>query len=259
MTVKDHYQDVIDQIINENGWEPLTSAPTPIVTAEAGFKEVLLHTDWYVHRGDSQAHYRYRRYRELLDYINASSDSRVANVDIGSGAGVFGWPFLDWAAARGLPFNQVGLYGYDHSVQMRTLAQLIRSRLMQYIDDYPPLRYACEVPELLPQLTNNHVEGMDYVITLGHALAQTYEYTAKDIERYSEIIAHVCGLIAAGSPCYLFAADARGATLTLQSGWDLLLSQLDSAGIACEQRAVPQSPQNINDNSRAKVAVLRRR
>ena len=108
-------------------------------------------------------------------------------------------------------------------------------------------------------MTHNHVEDTDYVITLGHALAQTYEYTAEDIEKYAEIIAHVCGLIAAGSPCYLFAADAQGATLTLQSGWDLLLSRLDSAGIACEQRVVPRSPQNINDDSRAKVAVLRRR
>lgn len=258
MTVKDHYQDVIDQIITGCGLEPLKSPPTALISNTAGFNEVLLHTDWFVHRGDSQPHYRYRRYRELLGHITELSGvQRVANVDIGSGAGVFSWVFVDWAADNNLQFDDVHLFGYDHSTAMRNLAQLVRSGLTQYIDDYPPLHYSCDLTEFLSQLTENHVPGTSYVITLGHVLAQTHHHTPGDIENYGNIIIRLCELIDDGSRCALVAADARGASTFFTEGWNLLLNKLILAGIQSDQEVVWNT--SINDDSRAKRATLARR
>ena len=211
MSVKDHYQEVIEEIIARCGLKSLDEAPTSAVSETAEFNEVLLHTNWFAHRGDSRPHYRYRRYRELLDYFETSGERRVANVDIGSGAGVFSWVFLDWAADHDLCFDHVDLYGFDHSMAMKNLARLVRSDLAQYVDDYPALHYSCDLDDFLQQLTENHVAGTDYVITLGHVLAQTFRNSAGDIENFAEIIARVCDLLDDASTCVLIAADAQGA------------------------------------------------
>ena len=254
MSVKDHYQDVIDEIIAYRGLVPLVSRPTSAVLETAEFDEVLLHTDWFVHRGDSRPHYRYRRYRELLDYLETSSEGHMANVDIGSGAGVFSWIFLDWAADLGLKFDHVDLYGFDHSEAMRELAQLVRSGLTQYISGYPALHYSCDLDDFLQQLTENHAAGTGYVITLGHVLAQTFQYRPGDIGNYARIIVHVCKLLDDASSCVLIAADARRASPLFIAGWNLLLQRLTSSGIEYEHKLVWNTA--INDDSRAKRAVL---
>ena len=254
MSVKDHYREVIKEIVARCGLKPLDKPPPSAVSATAGFNEALLHTDWFVHRGDSRPHYRYRRYRELLDYLETSGERCVANVDIGSGAGVFSWVFLDWASDHNLTFDHIDLYGFDHSEAMKNLAHLVRSGLTQYIDDYPTLRYSCDSNELVLQLTQNHAVGTDYVITLGHVLAQTYRSASGDIEKFADIIAQICKFLDDASTCVLIAADARGATPFFTAGWNLLLEGLTSAGIECEHKLV--WPTSINDVNRAKRAVL---
>ena len=254
MSAKDHYQDVIEEIIVERGLEPLHSPPTPVVSDTAGFNEVLLHTDWFVHSGDSQPHYRYRRYRELLEGLRIPGEERVANIDIGSGAGVFSWVLLDWAADKDVGFDHIDLYGFDHSVAMRDLAQLVRSGLTQYIGDYPALHYSCNLDDFLQRLTENHAVGTGYVITLGHVLAQTFLHRPGDIEKFARIIVQVCGLLDDASACLLIAADAQGASPFFTAGWNLLLKRLTSAGIECEHKLVWNTA--INDDSRAKRAFL---
>ena len=128
MSAQDHYQDAIGEIIAESSLTSLHDPPTPIVPSTAEFRDVLLHTDWYVHRIDTSPHYRYRRYRELLNYLTVS-EARETNIDIGSGAGLFSWVFLDWAADQGLEFDYVSLFGFDHSIAMRNLARLVRTKL----------------------------------------------------------------------------------------------------------------------------------
>ncbi len=245
---------MIERIIAGRGLEPLSGRPTPVVYETAGFNEVLLHTDWFVHRGDSRPHYRYRRYRELLDYLETSSEGRIANLDIGSGAGVFSWPFLDWAADRGLRFDHIDLYGFDHSIEMRNLARAIRSSLTRYMDDYPALHYFCDLDNFLEQLTENHAEGTEYIITFGHVLAQTFQHRPGDIGNYARIIVHVCELLEDVSSCVLIAADARRASGLFIQGWNLLLQRLTFAGIECEHNLVWRTA--INDDSSAKRAVL---
>ena len=253
MSVQDHYQKAIGQIIADSGLESLHSAPTPIVRPNAELQDVLLHTDWYVHKIDSAPHYRFRRYRQLLDYL-AVSDARETNVDIGSGAGLFSWVFLDWAADQGLEFERVGLFGFDHSSAMRDLAQLVRGKLTNQIANYPVLHYSCDVDTLLKQLTDNHSDGTGYTITLGHVLAQAHAHTPKGIENFAKIIRHICDLLGAESSCVLIASDALQASTEFTAGWDLMLGKLISAGIHCEQTPVGETW--INDDRRAKLAVL---
>ena len=162
--------------------------------------------------------------------------------------------FLDWAADNDLKFDHVDLYGFDHSEAMRELAQLIRSGLTQHINGYPKLQYYCDSDDLLQQLADNHIEGTDYVITLGHVLAQTFRNSDQDIQNFAEIIAYVCDLLDDASTCVLIAVDAQGASPFFKAGWNLLVKELASAGIECEHKLVWHTA--INDDSRAKRAVL---
>lgn len=94
MKIKDRYQEIIRDIMAEYAIRP-TSQPGHVVQKDAGFREVLQHTEHYVGGGnDTQPHYRYLRYRELLNDLEPSG-RREAHVDIGCGAGLFSWTFLD--------------------------------------------------------------------------------------------------------------------------------------------------------------------
>ena len=251
MTVKDYYQDAIREIIAERGLEPLASHPTPLVSSSAEFDEVLLHTDSYVHTGDDVAHYRYNRYFEMLGYLRASQ-GREAHVDIGCGAGLFSWTFLDWASEQGVGRDHLELYGYDHSMAMIRLAQIVRNKLMRDIPDYPELRYSDDVDSLLAQLTANHRKDTGYTITFGHVLVQAH--APRDIQNYTRIISHICELVNDRNNCILVAVDARAAGDEFLEAWNLLLASLESNGISSKQLDVQHTP--INDGNRAKLAEL---
>ena len=251
MLAKNYYQDAIREIMAERGLEPLTSYPTPFVSADAELDEVLLHTDWYVHTGDSRPHYRYRRYLEMLNRLQASQ-GREANVDIGCGAGLFSWSFLDWASEKGVGRDRLELYGYDHSRAMIRLAKMVKNRLARNIPDYPELRHSDDVDSLLAQLTENHLEGTGYTVTFGHVLVQAH--APRDIQNYTRIVSHICELVDDGSVCVLVAVDARDSQGVFPEAWNLLLGRLESSGISSEQHKSPKT--YINDGNSAKCAIL---
>ena len=89
MTIKAHYQEIIRDIMRETGVPPLDQ-PGYMVYRDAGLGEALQYTDYYVGKGNdsqqnAQQHYRYRRYRELLNRVGPSG-RREAHVDLGCGA-----------------------------------------------------------------------------------------------------------------------------------------------------------------------------
>ena len=235
----------------ERDLEPLTSYPTPLVSMNAEFNEVLLHTDWYVHTGDSYRHYRYNRYFEMLGHLQASQGLE-ANVDIGCGAGLFSWTFLDWASEQGIEHDRLELYGYDHSREMIRLAKMVRNKLAGNIPEYPELRYSDNVDSLLAQLTENHREGTGYTITFGHVLVQAH--APHDIQNYTRIISHICELVDDRNDCVLVAVDARSAQDQFLEAWNLLFGRLEGIGISGRRLDVQCTP--INDGNRAKIAVL---
>lgn len=246
------YQGAIRQIMADHDIEPLQN-PGHIVGAGADFAEVVRHTHWYVDRGDTRPHYRYRRYSEVLGHIKAGN-RRVTHIDIGCGAGLFSWVFLDWARENGLTYDRVDLYGLDHSSEMINLAQQVRTKLMAVVPDYPALHYAHEVAALTRELNAHHQESTDYIITFGHVLVQAH--SSRDIWNFVEVIfeAQTIGLPDSHPSCILIASDARNRSAEFSEGWDLLLNCLEEVEIG--HSIVPVNTTQINDSNGAKIARL---
>ena len=255
MGVKAQYRRIIRDIMEEHDICP-SHQPGHVVRNDAGFAEVVQHTDFYVGKGgDAQRgareHYRYDRYLEVLQDLTASG-SREAHVDIGCGAGLFSWAFLDWANEEGIEPDRVDLYGLDHSPAMLCLAQEVRSRLTPTVPDYPKLHYCHDPEALLQELTENHHESTDYTITLGHVLVQAH--ATCDINKFTQVIVHISELMDGQSNCALVAVDARGRPMEFAKGWDLLLNSLERVGIRNQQCQVQTT--HINDGESAKFAWL---
>ena len=248
------YQGAIRQVMAEHNIEPI-QRPSHIVGADAGFDEVVRHTHWYVHQNDTQPHYRYRRYREVLERVKPVN-RRIAQIDIGCGAGLFSWAFLDWARENGLTYDRIDLYGLDHSPEMINLAQQVRAKLIAAIPDYPVLRYAHEVETLLSELKAHHRESTDYIVTFGHVLVQAH--SPRDIGNFVEVIfeTQTLGVPGTHPKCALLAVDASTGNWSaeLAEGWNLLLNDLAEVGIGHRIISVPTT--QINDNNRAKIAQL---
>ena len=250
--IRDLFPGLWTAIMAENGISPVNN-PSHLIGTDTGFAQVLQHTDWYAHRGDTRPPYRYRRYTEILSYVSAS-DRVETHVDIGCGAGLFSWAFLDWARRQSLSNDRVELYGIDHCPEMIRLAKTMRERLAIHIPDYPVLKYYSEVDALLQDLTNSRAVEKNYTITLGHVLVQAN--TPANIENFSRIIAYIVSLMNPGSNCALWAVDARGRSGEFESGWRCLLNGLSLTDVYYREHNVPAT--RINDSHRAKVAFLNR-
>ena len=250
--IRDLYPGVIQSIMAENGIVPVNN-PSPLVAANTGFAQALQHTDWYTYRGDTRPPYRYRRYLEALNYVSAS-DRREAHVDIGCGAGLFSWAFLDWAKEQRLGYDHVDLYGLDHNQEMIRLARMVRDRLAQGITDYPDLHYYNDVDALLLNLTENHQANTDYTITFGHVLVQAN--TPYNMQIFAQIIAYIINLMNPESNCALWAIDARGRSAEFTTAWSSLLNNLSQTDVHYKEHNFPVTA--INDSTSAKVAFLNR-
>ena len=205
--LRDHYQQVLSDIVDEQNIQRI-QWPNHVVSANTGWVEVVQHTEWYVGgSGDSRAHYRYRRYRQVMGRL-PPGEGREAHVDLGCGAGLFSLVFLDWATEKGVEYDRLDLYGLDHCPAMLQLAQETRNRLLQYVPNYPALHYGGDVDALCNQLRENHREGTDYTITLGHVLVQAH--TPDVIQNFTRVISHIVALIGPGRNCALVAVDAAG-------------------------------------------------
>ena len=248
--IRDYYVDGIHQIMAEHDIQPVDS-PDHVVLANASFAEVTQHTDWYIYRGDTHQDYRYRRYREILGHITPSG-RRVAHVDIGCGAGLFSWSFLDWAMENNLAYDRVDLYGFDHSVAMIDLAREMKTQLMQNIANYPDLHYVDNVDALLRELTEYRREATDYTVTFGHVLVQAH--TSRAILSFVRVIVHIMRLLDAQSNCSLVAVDARGRSHEFLAGWNALLKLLEQIDVGHE--LVPVQATAINDDNGARIARL---
>ena len=168
--IRDHYQDVIREVMAEQRVPPSRWGPSFEVPPDAGLPEVLQYADWYVAgRGDREHHHRYKRCLGRLKGFRASG-ARKVNVDVGCGTGLFSWAFLDWATENGYKFDQLGLYGLDRCQAMLSVAEMAKGKLSRFIADYPSLHYHLNVDELLAQLTEDHREDSHYFITFGYVL-----------------------------------------------------------------------------------------
>ena len=246
--LRDHYQRVLEEIVEDHE-VPSAVRPDHIVPANAGWVDVVAHTEWYVGGpGDNRPHYRYRRYREVLEAIEPGN-GRVSHVDLGCGAGLFSWVFLDWVTEHGVEFDCVVLYAYDHNRAMLQLAAEIRQRLLDVVPNYPPLNYSVGIDSLCNKVKRHHHKRTDYVMTLGHVLVQSH--TPGAIRRFVQVISCVMELLHRGDRCAVIAVDAQGARAEFAEG---LLDSLNDVGIQHDEIRIERSA--INDSDRAKIALL---
>ena len=241
MLIKPHYRRVIREIMAEYGIPLPVVQPNFVVRRDASLECVVQHTDVYVGKGNAlfftnaRPHYRYHNYIGTLRWLNLHyptfPERRVANVDIGCGAGLFSWVFLDWAKEKGVGLDRVDLYGLDHSPAMLDLAGMVRNKLIQQIASYPELHYREDVDALIRELKGNYREGTDYIITFGHVLVQAQ--SSSDIDSFTRIIVYVCKLMDAQSNCVLVAVDASAGDRPTRfaAGWNSLLDNLEHEGI----------------------------
>ena len=237
---RDHYRRVIREIMAQFEVTSLYR-PDHVVRAETALEDALQNTDWYVVGDDNAStsilyrrpHYRYDRYMEALQQISNEVEEqtdgrRLAHIDIGCGAGLFSWVFLDWARTKGIGYDCVDLYGYDHSPQMIRIATESRSRLMQIIPDYPSLHYDYDLDTFRRRLFMTYHPNTDYIVTFGYVLAQTFVSSRSSIEDFARIIDVIFRLPSSVSMCELLSVDSTGRQNQRNSieGWNLLLENL---------------------------------
>lgn len=246
--------------MDEHEIPPVGRPPNHVVPASAGFTEVTQYTDWYVaDRGlgiwpnyrRNQPNYRYRRYLEALGLLNAGG-RREAQVDIGCGAGLFSWAFLDWARAQEIAYSNIDLYGYDHCRAIISLAGTIRDELIQRAPDYPILHYEHNIDSFLSLLTGQSQPDTDYNVTLGHVLVQSQ--APDDIRTFTRIILHVLELLEPNCNCMLVALDSRRSSNVFADGWNELFRMLVAAGVEYQQIDVPRTA--ISNSNDTKLAIV---
>ena len=232
--VKNHYHEAIYNIMRKCRIK--TSRRGHIIAANAGFAEVVQYTEWHIgyksreqeFRGKyTNRHYRYERYQPVMNR-RGPSDKRQVHIDIGCGAGVFSWAFLDWATSRNIGYDRIELHGLDHCKAMLDLAHTLRDEMSQNILSYPVLNYHTCMDDLLHSLNRQKGDDKDYTITLGHVLVQAH--SPEDIEGFARIISNAAALTGPRSKCVLAAVDAKEQTGEFPIGWNALLDHVRSHG-----------------------------
>lgn len=226
--IKDFYREVIGDIMKEHNIPK--SDPGYVLPPDAEFEKVVQYTHWYVVNPQGQErHHRYRRYRRMLDLLQLGKGRKV-HVDVGCGAGLFSWAFLDWATENDIAHKHVRLFGYDHNLASLRLARRIRTRVKNDIPSYPKLRYNSNVGKLLSRLEEDRPKNSDYVITFGFVLVQAQ--SKEEIELFAKIISHVARLVGPRGSCSVVAVDAISRGTELDHGWSSLLRSLGESGVS---------------------------
>ncbi len=248
--LRDRYQAVLAEIVRQSNLS--VSRAEPVVSATAGWEEVVRHTFWYLVRS-GRPHYRYDRYKELMDKF-PQRRRRVAHVDLGCGAGLFSWVFLDWAKGHGIEYDRLSLYGFDHCLAMVQLAHECRKLFLRYIPDYPLLSYYCDTDALCEQLEGDYQGRTDYIITFGHVLVQADAQSPYAIRDFTRVLSDIMILMKPDSNCDLIAVDASGRRSELARAWSNLIGNLREEGILSKDVHIQTTP--INDDGRAKLTRL---
>lgn len=222
MRIRDMYMRVIRRIMAKYGIARAEVPPRWSVLPNASFADVLRYTDWYATKSD----YRFGRYYSAIGEALGSRAKKWAHIDVGCGAGVFSWAFLDWAAMRGIDFSSVTLYGYDACPQMIRLARMIRGKLKRNIHGYPDLHYHSDMASFVRKLARSRIDA-DCLITFGYVLAGNHN--EKDIRAFQRIILALLNAVPKGKNIYLLASDTSYSTS--EEGWKKLLAALRASGV----------------------------
>ena len=232
----DHCRDAVSALIAAHAvhaFKPLGYLGRP----NTSYDECLRYTQWYA---TDAARYRYDRYMAVLrkftprGLVDPQAAITEAHVDIGCGAGLFSWVFMDWAASHGLNHTQLQLYGLDHSPQYLQLSRDIRRKVRAVAPYYPALYYDTSIVGLCDALRQTHVTGANYTITFGHVLVQAHIHSPNAIAGFTKVISTMVEVAGERNTCRLTAVDARGRHADFTRAWRCLLEHMSQAGIRFE-------------------------
>ena len=227
MSIKEAYVPAIREVMADRGVEGAETWPPYDVSPDASLADVLQYTDWYVAQG-SQEHYRFGRYYDAIEKSPLDPADKWAHIDVGCGAGVFSWAFLDWAAERGIERSGITLYGYDACPEMVRLSWMLRAKLSRAVPGYPDLRYASDSDVFIRKLEASRIDA-NCLITFGYVLAGNH--SDDDIGVFQRIATTAVDMALPGRSVYLLASDATSGRHLGQfgEGWRKLLSALQAA------------------------------
>ena len=229
MSIREAYVSAIREVMADQGVEGAETWPPYNVHPDASLADVLQYTDWYAtERGNEEEHYRFDRYYNAIEKSLREPGDKWAHIDVGCGAGVFSWAFLDWAAVRGIERSCVTLYGYDACREMVRLAWMLRAKLGRTVPDYPDLRYASDRGLFIRKLEASRIDA-NCLITFGYVLAGNH--SDDDIGVFQRVATTAVDMALPGRSVYLLASDATSGRHLGQfgEGWRKLLSALQAA------------------------------
>ena len=235
MSIREAYVSAIREVMAERGVEGAETQPSPAVPYGASLADALQYTDWYAtKRGNEEEHYRFGRYYNAIEKSLRETGHKWAHIDVGCGAGLFWWAFLDWAAEHGVERSGITLYGYDACREMVRLAWMLRAKLGRTVPDYPDLRYASDSGLFIRKLAGGPIDA-NCLMTFGYVLAGNH--SDDDIGVFQRIAATTVNSVLHGRSVYLLASDATsGKNLgQLEDGWRKLLSALQAGGARIQQ------------------------
>lgn len=125
MLIRDRYVSVIGRMASRFGRE----SGDHVIPRDATLPRCIDYAARYLYEGDTDEHYRYKRYmRALEDLLRNYGDHRktstIVHVDVGCGPGLFSWVVHDYFKHRE-PKTEIELHAYDNTPTMVELADLI--------------------------------------------------------------------------------------------------------------------------------------
>ena len=229
MSIKEAYVSAIREVMADRGVEGAETQPSPAVPYGASLADALQYTDWYAtDRGNEEEHYRFRRYYNAIEKSLRETGDKWAHIDVGCGAGLFWWAFLDWAAEHGIERSCITLYGYDACPSMVQLAWMLWYRLRGAAPDRPKFQYYHAIDAFIRKLEASRIDA-NCLITFGYVLAGNH--SDDDIGVFQRIAITAVDMALPGRSVYLLASDATSGRHLGQfgEGWRKLLSALQAA------------------------------
>ena len=235
MSIKEAYVSAIREVMADRGVEGAETQPSPAVPYGASLADALQYTDWYAtDRGNEEEHYRFRRYYNAIEKSLRETGDKWAHIDVGCGAGLFWWAFLDWAAMRGIERSCITLYGYDACPSMIQLAWMLWHRLCDAAPDHSKFQYNPAIDAFIRKLAGGPIDA-NCLITFGYVLAGNHR--DDDIGVFQRIAATTVNSVLPGRSVYLLASDATSGKHLgqFEEGWRKLLAALQAGGARAQE------------------------
>ncbi len=225
--VRDYYLRMLRGIMRDYNIDP---SNLDGVVPSNSFVEAIQHTNKFLLDPYSNrlSHHMYRRYMKALRKCVKLDDNirRIAHIDIGCGAGLFSWVFLDWALENGYGYDFVDLYGYDNSQAMVGLATEFRYRLTRAMSGYPNIHYDDDIDNFMWRLKMAWRPNTHYIISFGHILGKSYKERRSTIIGFAHIVDAIMRIKNLRPQCIVVAVDAKELIHDFTDGWNLLLTYL---------------------------------